>query len=560
VWPLAGSTKAYRAGKLNVSTCFYIASHMQTQLHIFYRWLFKCILALLCTTAIPLTAAAQIAQEQMPVVLDGQRLEMPRTDDEELPEIVLLGEEGLLYFQQTKDRVAKNQNRWVFSHYDTTFTKVWEETYLISNGLHYIEKYKTQEHVYLLFEKENHTDFSIFKINAQQGGDIEVFSVFSPVRLNLQYYVVTGQDMYLAGDMDRRPVVIHFSMNTLKTRVLPTIYNHNSEISDIVVDPFNGDVHITVADVRKRKKKLFVKTFRPGGVLVKDRELEWTKERPLLTARVIPNGPMGLTVLGTYAEKSAEYPQGFYLASLDNYSNQKEYQFQKFTDYNNFFNHLKPSRRDRIKRRIFKKREKGKELQVRYRFLLHEIQPVGENFLVVAEAYYPQYRDQASSGMFYGSVGNQRMFDGYRFTHTLICMIDKKGRTLWHNSVAMDESVSFRLNQQVEVQANADSVAIFFSQDKQVGGRVLENGVLKDDKLSFNFKPGHENSRRSSVYTQNLVFEKWYGMTFIAWGTQTNSSNFVSTMRTSIRRNYFFMHKFRPEANENKGATSHHIR
>ncbi len=515
-------------------------------------------MVLLILATMPLHSKAQQALEPGPVVLDSERMEISRTDEEELPEVVLLGEDGLLSFQQTKDKVVKNQQRWLFSRYDTAFNKLWEETYLISNALHYVEKYRTKDHVYLSFVKENNTDFSVFKINTEAGGDIEVYSIFSPVRLNLQYFVVANQDIYLAGDMERRPVVIHYSMNTLKTRVLPTIYNHNSEISDIAVEGETGNVHITVADIRKRKKKLFVKTFRAGGVLVQDRQLDWTKERPLLTARVVPNGPMGLTVIGTYAEKSAEYPQGFYLASLDNHTSQKDYHFQKFTDYNNFFNHLKPSRRDRIKKRIFKKREKGKELMVRYRFLLHEIQPIGDNYLVVAEAYYPQYRDQAVSGSYYGNIGpHQRVFDGYRFTHTLICMLDKKGKAIWNNSVAMDESVSYRLNQQVEVQATQDSVAIFFSQDKQVGGRVLEKGIVKDDKLSFNFRPGNENSRRSSIYTQNLVFEKWYGMTFLAWGTQTNTSNFVNAVRSNSRRNYFFLQKFRPEAKEPKEATSH---
>ena len=64
-------------------------------------------------------------------------------------------------------------------------------------------------------------------------------------------------------------------------------------------------------------------------------------------------------------------------------------------------------KRDRIERKIKKKKDVGSDLKLNYRLLVHDIIQKDDQFLLVSEVFYPEYRANTNNMMginsFYGN-------------------------------------------------------------------------------------------------------------------------------------------------------------
>lgn len=57
-----------------------------------------------------------------------------------------------------------------------------------------------------------------------------------------------------------------------------------------------------------------------------------------------------------------------------------------------FFNFLTPKQKERQEKKIKDKEVKGEDLRLDYRLLMHDIIKNGENYIIIAEAFYPDYK------------------------------------------------------------------------------------------------------------------------------------------------------------------------
>jgi hypothetical protein len=470
--------------------------------------------------------------------LPGERLEIEMSDEAELPHILSLGDQGILFLTQTPDRVNKQQARWLFFHCDTSLTKKWEETYLLSNNLYYKDYFLTDEFVYLLFAQAGSSNYTLYKLKHQEGGDVEVANIYSPLNFEvLQFKVSDDDDVYLGGQMESKPVLMHFSISERQTKVLPTVYSQNASINDIYLDDESGVVRITMTYTRRRNSYVYVKTFLPGGILANDQRLESPKHVELLSAKLISNGPDSFVAVGTYSNNLGEYPQGMYITAI-NGDVQTNTTLHNFTEYDNFFNHLKPAHKNRVLRKIFRRKERGKDYKIRYKFLQHELIEVGDNLLMVAEAYYPQYRSEQFTGYYVSSLSSGRIFDGYKYTHALLCMFDRKGNTIWNNSINMNDATSYELREMAHTYTVGDSVGVAFMNDKMINGLLLEKGVVSPELLTVSLKKTNERPNISEG-PEDLRFNYWFNNNFFITGTQT----YFPSRDRSRRKNVFFIQK-----------------
>ena len=58
---------------------------------------------------------------------------------------------------------------------------------------------------------------------------------------------------------------------------------------------------------------------------------------------------------------------------------------------------MNPKREEKIKQKIKLKRQKGKEIKLRNRLLLHDVIQTSEGWLIVAEVFYPEYKSPSNN-------------------------------------------------------------------------------------------------------------------------------------------------------------------
>jgi hypothetical protein len=466
------------------------------------------------------------------------RLEIiPEKEKDELYNVVALGEKGLLVSTQPSYPVA-SRNGWSLVRYDTLLNKVWENFYPIDSRMMPTKVYKDDTYFYVLLTEKESLDIQIFRLDYVTGYSELIKGSTLAYMMDINSFKVLGSTAYIGGMVKYRPVVVAFNIFDRRSRVLPGLYEPNSEISTIDVDNFHYVANIITYNTHRRKCNLTIRSFDNGGRLLKNLTMQSQKEKSLQTGKVTPLNEEEQMVIGNYSLRCSPYSQGLYMAKL-NGDNQEFIKYYQFNDFQNFFSFMKPRRQERVRNRISKRREKGKEYLLRYRLLLHDIIERDDQYILVGEAYYPQYRSSSVPGAFYGRFYNDRIFDGYKYTHAVVCGFDKKGNLLWDNSFEIDDFTSYHLEEVVKVALDDDRIVLVYPKEGQLNTKVIKDSEVLITKENYPIKTNYETDK--VMNSEDASVSLWYGKYFITWGFQEISNGKESGVRNT--RKVFYLNK-----------------
>jgi hypothetical protein len=237
--------------------------------------------------------------------------------------------------------------------------------------------------------------------------------------------------------------------------------------------------------------------------------------------------------------------------------------FHSFTQFNNFFNFLGDKQKNKQEKKIKSKEDKGEEFRLDYRLLMHEIIKKGDHYIVVAEAFYPDYKYLNNSpfignfgmlggGLFspwnmlynpyhwgygyyglyspfssyyspwgyrgFNSFGNNQQFDGWIYTHAVIAELDEKGNLLWDQSIDLNNIKEDKLIQKIKTSLNGDALTLTYQRGNNIISKYIsargETGEEKIQELSSQ----NEGDRIRRQEKSDLHY--WYSTNFIASGNQ----------------------------------------
>jgi small nuclear ribonucleoprotein (snRNP)-like protein len=450
------------------------------------------------------------------------RLEIdpPKGTDNLIYDVTPIGDKGLLVSTQPRYTTYGNDNYWTIARYDTSLTQVWEKRFDIDKGMQPSQVYQDSAFLYVLLTRDESLKFKIFRMDYLTG-EHEMIEGSSLTYVYVTDFKVLGNTAYLGGAVNFRPVVIAFNFLDKRSRVLPALYEPRSELVGIEIDNTHRVANIVVFNAERRQSRLYLKSFDFMGKITKNLPLESQKDKTLHTAKITSLNDSEQFVLGNYTIKNSPYSQGIYLAKLNN--NQQEYiKYFRFNDFRSFFDYMKPRRRERVKNRISRLREKGREMQLHYRFLMHDLIETKDQYIVVAEAYFPQYRSNSVYGFYpVGMRGNSyydRIFDGYRYTHAVVCGFDKSGNLLWDNCFEILDYKNYQLREIVEVAVEEDKIVLAYPEEGTVHTKVIRGNDVLKSKEKYTIKTNFENDRVTNA--EDASIDHWYGPYFISWGFQ----------------------------------------
>lgn len=495
---------------------------------------------------------------------DMKRIEVPVSGESFT---IPLGEKGVIVLTQL------GKAEFTVRKYNTNLAQVWANQGSVDGNLDYVTHSYDGKRLYLLFSRFKSNNFYIVRVNPSDG-KLEKFQIFSVEKLEISNFKAINQSLFIGGVVNNTPVILFTNLEEKRTRILPAVVNGQAEIQSMDIDTLQQQINVVYSVGKKAKNyQLVLKSFDEDGNQLGSIVMNPTDEFAQMNAKSTQLNDSLQVVVGTYGHKvtigSSKGPssQGLYFSSYVD-GELQESKFTSFTQFSNFFNFLGEKQKSKQEKNIKSKEDKGEELRLDYRLLMHEIIRKGDHYIVVAEAFYPDYKYINNSpfggsslgmlngglyspwnmmynpyrwgygnyGMYspfssyyspwgyrgYNSYSNSQQFDGWIYTHAVIAELDEKGTLLWDHSIDLDNIKEDKLIQKIKTSLVDDKLTLSYQRGNNIISKTITSrGQLGEEKIQELSKQNEgDKIRRQEKSDLNY----WFGNYFLASGSQLISN------------------------------------
>jgi hypothetical protein len=445
-----------------------------------------------------------------------------------------LDKQGILVYRRL---LGKRDDQLEFIKVDTLLQENWRGYIAIQKELR-ISHIKVKDGiVFILLKSANFTsgDFQVLAIKADDGS-YKVYTIKNLIPFNPTDFIVTSYGLMLGGYFNYRPLVLHFSFQTERSKILPGLFNEQGELTQI--KPYdNGFVDVIIsAKNLERKKCLWIRNYDAEADLVKTTVLEPEENKNLIFGRSIKMPNDEQVVAGVYG-KNIEYSRGIFVADINPYG-EYHINYYNFSDLQNFFSYMKVRREKRVKHRIERRKIKGKKTKFNYRLMVQEVVPYRDQFIMLGEAFYPKY--YYINNQSYGIRGD-RIFDGYQYTHAVVIGFDAQGKLKWDNSFEINDVKTFELQQFVKIAPSENQISLVYFHDNLLRSKIIKDNQVLEGKTTDPLKPKFETDLIKKNETQTSKLDYWYAHHFFASGIQKVRNQ----QAEGLYRKVFFINKIK---------------
>jgi len=470
--------------------------------------------------------------------------------------LIPCSEKGILVFYETINQVDQQNKSWFFVQYNTQLNTLWTKEIPILMDFMFQSYRFESDHIYLAFQKmskarsEDFT-FQLMKLDLLTGESV-TYSIYTPFPAEIVRFEISANQLILGMNYGKEQAMILMkdlttgSENTVKFADYPTF------IKDIKWSTETGKIYTTLnVYLTKKESSLYLNSYDLNGQLA--RTITLTPPRVserLMNGQIHLDQDENLFVLGTFnnlngkSTKSettgkGEQSEGFYIAGI-NEGNQKFLQTYGLLEFKNITNILNNQQLAAAGNLMKKQSKQGKEQSLVYDFLIHDLRVDGDNFVMVADAYYPEYRQ--ISTMSYDFYGRPMpyyytVFEGYRYFNAFVVGFNRQGELLWSNGIKIWDVQSMQLLQKTAVFNDGKELVIFYNHDGKIVSKVIEG---YDDIGNV------ENTKIATGFTGDVLLENsqgnishWYRDYFVAYGYQILQNN----TKGGERRKVFYFNK-----------------
>jgi hypothetical protein len=485
-------------------------------------------------------------QEANGQVLQPDRFEYPLTPRENHFEIVPADTSGL--FLQRVVLIHKSEQLQLI-RLDTGFNAVWQGFIPIDKNYVVIGKRAFNNKLYVLLRYRDYTrnDFIMLVVDHDTGNYVRLFIKgyipFAPTDFS-----VTDKAVLIGGYYNRVPLVLHFSMTGLRSKVLPGLFNESGELTQIkTYEDGTFDILISALNFQ-RQRTITIKSYDADGDLLRSFPLEAEPSKHLIFGRSLKTSNDVQIVAGVYGSRSTEFSRGIFIASIDQ-SGLQTIRYYNFGDLENFFKYMKAKREKRVKSRIERRKIKGKKIKFNYRFLVHELVPYKDQYVLLGEAFYPKYIN-IDRGYYNGFftryatstsvIQNGRIFDGYYYTHAVVMGFKPNGDLLWDNSFEINDVRTFTLDQFVKIEVQPEKIALLYLYENQLRTKIIQDDEVLEGKSLDPIRTNYPNDIVRKNDSEVNKLEYWYNGYLFAYGIQE-----IENPTGGGKRRVFYINKVR---------------
>jgi hypothetical protein len=496
-----------------------------------------------------------------------QRIELAPPGSSDTYQVVPMGEKGVLLISKP------TKNSYNVQKFDTNLAKVFSIDGSIETNLDYVTSTYDGQSVFLLFSRYRSTVYQIVKVNIGPGF-VETFTINTLDRFEITEFKTLGYSLFMAGTVRDEPVLIHANLVTSQTKVLPSAIKGSNAIQSIEVDTVHRFANVSFAVKKGKQTRIIARSYDEVGKVQHNVSVDPSEDYSLLNGRLQVLNDSVKLMIGTYGYRTmqsstAAASQGLFISKLL-FDEVQFTQYHSFTDFKNFFNFLSDRQQEKMDRRIQRKKEDGSDLKLNYRLLVHDIIPKDNQYVLVAEVFYPEYRPNPGMGFgsyygnpwmygtpfgsriynpwlwnpLYGSRGlsNQQVFDGFIYTHAIVAGLSKDGKLIWDNSINFDNVKSMTLSEKINVQVKQDGLTrLVYTKDATVRSKIIKGETVIDSDRNIPVDSGQKGDKIRK--TDSDAISHWFDNYYLAWGDQKIINTSSSTPENRGKRSIFFLNK-----------------
>jgi hypothetical protein len=475
-------------------------------------------ISFIITVCLALPGLGQVAQ------LDRYELTLENRFGVENPQVTSLGSEGILVQRRIK---GKTKDQLELIKLDTTLHENWRGVITVEKNLSITMVVARDKVVYMLLRSVayGNFDFNVIAMDIRSRGYrsylVKNLIPFSPSDFN-----ITTTAILIGGYFNSRPVVLHFSFASGRSRLLPGFFNDLGEINQIkTYDDGLIDILVSTRNIQ-RKKVLWIRSYTPEGDLIHATILEGGLDKNLIFGKSLRTEDGTLIIAGSFGVRNVEFSRGIFTTEVSP-GDTPVLKYYNFSDLENFFKFMRPKRETRVVERIEKRKQRGKQNRKSYRFLPQELLQHGNEFLLLGETYFPRYTYANPYGFFGGNsiysgstIRGERIFDGYRYTHASVIGFDKIGKLVWDNSLEINDIKTFTLKQYVKLTSKEDQLGMLYLFDNELRSKTIQRNQVVEGKSTKALKSKYEDDIVREKDTESSDLENWYDPYFYAYGIQ----------------------------------------
>jgi hypothetical protein len=435
------------------------------------------------------------------------RLELESWSESHWTEIIVLPDSSiLLCLNKSPYRFSKEP--YLFTKYNRQLAPVWNSSFEMPVGAEYLHSYANGPYVYFLFLSSKPTEYYILRL-AIGNGEASMSKHEKRSQVDFTAFKAQGDNVFITGIENQYLSVSYLDLACNETKVIPAVYDQQSALADFRIDTLTRHAEFVLSESNRMRSRLTVKRISPDGELANTHFVLPPYEKNLLSAQLAPGDTIDKLLVGTYIEREFKFAQGLFTHVLG-----EDIRFFDFKDFERFFDYLSKRRQRNMKHKIERRLAMNKNVRLRYKVLLHDIYPYLDGHLVVAEAYSPQYN--AESNMY--SIRGLAManFEGYRFTHAILCAFDRQGNLLWENSYPLKNVVSRNLNPNLKVGFLGNQIVLAYPHKENIHYKIINQGEESTNDEKVEILTYSEDDKALQPTYEGL--EHWYGSTFLAYG------------------------------------------
>ncbi len=429
---------------------------------------------------------------------------------------VPIGEEGVIAIGS--DTSAADGTMWTFQRYDTDFRPMWRTEHLVDARYGRVDVDVHDGSVYVAFARARSLEGAILRCDTEDGA-ITASPMTLPFKTwKLDQLVVNDGHAWLSGFGKKGGLLLDQDLATGTSTAVPLdIWTSVQRMRR------EGDhVDAVIATVRKNESSLRITEV--GGASPRDIPLSSVDTgHNLLTARRVTISGGRQLVVGTYgATQKSTLSAGVYVAGVKDGS-QVGVRFHSWKEFDQFFAWMPDAQEARVEQKVERKEAAGGEsveLQLNYRLIVHDLLERGDELVMIAEAYYPEYqtvtttRTQTVNGVTTTTRTTQQVFQGYRYTHAVVAGIGQDGALLWDHSFPIEGILSQRVSERVRVTDHEGDLTLLYVQGGTVHQKVIRGREIVDGAEEVKVEAVSGEVRQS----WRGDAEYWYGQDFVAWG------------------------------------------
>jgi len=455
------------------------------------------------------------------------------------------GESGLMIYRRIyESKIDKIE----IIKIDTSLQEVWSKHINVAKDQIAVQSIVKDDIFFVLFKSIGYQygDFQIAAINVADGDHL-VYTVRNVIPFDPTEFVITNEAALIAGYFNYRPLIVYFNFAQQQSKILPGFFNEPGELTQVKsYDDGSTDV-IVSTDNYEKKKCLWIRNYDAKGDLVKTTILQPQENKNFIFGRSIKLDNDQQVVVGVFG-RFKEYSRGIFISRISP-NGQYQTQYYDYGELQHFFNYMKAPKEKRIKGRIERKKIKGKKAKFNYRFIVDEIIKTGDDFVMLGEAFYPQYAypmgvaNRGGVPQMYSHSFNRGGYTliGYHYTHAVVIGFDKKGALTWDNSFEINDVMTPTLEQFVKIQPVDDKIILQYVKANQIRTKIIRDSEIVEGKTFDEIKLRFEDDVLRDSRLESNKLDYWYDGRLYVCGVQ-EIKNFRE-IKVSANRKVFFVNK-----------------